>query len=95
MRGDYMCKYTIVNQETCISCGSCEAIAPELFTYNDDGLSYYIADDNQGNVPVEEDLIYDLLDAYEECPTGSIKVADEPFDGDPLKFENSKGSYAL
>lgn len=90
-----MCKYTIVNQETCISCGSCESIAPELFAYNDEGLSYYIGDNNQGNVPVEGDYVYDLLDAHDECPTGSIKVADEPFDGDPLKHENSAGRLAL
>lgn len=90
-----MCKYTIVNQDTCISCGSCESIAPELFAYNEEGLSYYIADDNQGNVPVDEDFIYDLEDAHDECPTGSIKIANEPFDGDPLKHENSVGRFAL
>jgi ferredoxin len=27
------------------------------------------------------------MDAFEGCPTESIKVADEPFDGDPNKFE--------
>ncbi|MCY8548068.1 ferredoxin, partial [Bacillus vallismortis] len=28
-----------------------------------------------------------MIDAFEGCPTDSIKVADEPFEGDPLKFE--------
>lgn len=81
-------QYTIVNQETCISCGSCGAIAPEIFAYDADGLSYYIGDNNEGNVPVDEDLLFDLEDAYYECPTNSIKISDEPFDGDPLKEEN-------
>lgn len=88
-----MCKYTIVNQETCISCGSCGSIAPEIFDYDEEGLSYYIGDNNQGNVPVDEDLLYDLEDAHDECPTGSIKISDEPFDGNPLKFEHdAKGA---
>lgn len=83
-----MCKYTIVNQDTCISCGSCGAIAPEIFEYNDEGLSYYIGDDNEGNVPVDADMLDDLEDAHDECPTNSIKMSDEPFEGDPLKEEN-------
>ncbi|HLR39717.1 MAG TPA: ferredoxin, partial [Jeotgalicoccus sp.] len=29
----------------------------------------------------------DMEDAFDGCPTDSIKVADEPFDGDALKFE--------
>ena len=32
-------------------------------------------------------LLDDMMDAFEGCPTDSIKVADEPFDGDALKFE--------
>jgi len=27
------------------------------------------------------------MDACEGCPTDSIRVSDEPFDGDPNKFE--------
>ena len=29
----------------------------------------------------------DMEDAFEGCPTDSIKVADETFDGDALKYE--------
>jgi len=28
-----------------------------------------------------------MQDAFEGCPTDSIKVADETFEGDALKFE--------
>lgn len=38
-------------------------------------------------VEVPEVLEEDMIDAFEGCPTDSIKVADEPFEGDPLKFE--------
>lgn len=44
-------------------------------------------DDNEGTVEVPEVLLDDMLDAFEGCPTDSIKVADEPFEGDALKYE--------
>ncbi|PIC77580.1 ferredoxin [Sporosarcina sp. P19] len=74
-----MKKYTLVDQETCIACNACGATAPDVFDYDDDGLSYSILDNNTGVIPVGEDIVDDLMDAYEGCPTDSIKVADEPF----------------
>jgi ferredoxin len=29
----------------------------------------------------------DVKDARDGCPTDSIKISDEPFNGDPTKFE--------
>lgn len=86
-----MPKYTIVDQDTCIACGACGAAAPDIFDYNEEGLSFAILDDNSGNEPVPDDLMDDLEDAHEGCPTESIKVSDEPFDGDPYKFPNAEG----
>ncbi|GAA0598616.1 hypothetical protein GCM10009001_13520 [Virgibacillus siamensis] len=44
-----MALYTIVDRETCISCGACGSAAPDLFDYDDEeGLSYYIGGDNYG-----------------------------------------------
>jgi ferredoxin len=74
-----MKKYTIVDQDTCIACGSCGACAPDIFDYDDSGFAYVILDDNTGTVPVPEELLDDLEDAFEGCPTESIKVAEEPF----------------
>lgn len=74
-----MVKYTTVDQDTCIACGACGAAAPDLFDYNDEGISFAILDDNIGNTPVSEDLVEDLEDAYESCPSNSILMADEPF----------------
>ena len=82
-----MKKYTIVDMDTCIAFGACGAAAPDIYDYDDDGIAYVILDDNQGTMAVPEELHEDLEDAFDGCPTDSIKIADEPFDGDPLKYE--------
>ena len=74
-----MVKYTIVDQDTCIACGACGAAAPDLFDYNEEGISFGLLDDNKGITPVAEELIDELEDAYESCPSNSIQMADEPF----------------
>jgi ferredoxin len=73
-----MSAYTIVNQETCIACGACGASAPNIFAYNDEGFAYVILDDNEGSAVVPEDLLDDLEDACDGCPTDSIKMSEEP-----------------
>jgi ferredoxin len=76
-----MVKYTMVDQDTCIACGACGAAAPDLFGYDEEGISFAILDDNKGITPVtDEDLIDELEDAYESCPSNSIQMADEPFE---------------
>jgi ferredoxin len=80
-------KYTIVDKETCIACGACGTAAPDIFDYDEEGLAGNILDDNTGIIEIPAILLDDLMDAFEGCPTESIKVANEPFDGDPLKFE--------
>ena len=79
-----MAKYTIVDMDTCIACGlrSCS----DIYDYDDEGIAYVILDDNQGTAEVPEELYEDMEDALEGCPTDSIKIEDEPFDG-ALKFE--------
>lgn len=82
-----MAKYTIVDKETCIACGACGAAAPDIFNYDDEGIAGAILDGNEGNTGVPDEWEDDLIDAFEGCPTDSIRVADEPFDGDPNRFE--------
>lgn len=82
-----MAKFTIVDQDTCIACGACGASAPDIYDYDDEGLAYVILDQNKGTEEVPDILEDDMLDAFEGCPTESIKVADAPFDGDPLKHD--------
>lgn len=73
-------RYTRVDQDTCISCGACEMAAPDIFHYNDEGLAFSIIDGNQGIRPIPEELLMDLEDAYDGCPTESILISDSPFD---------------
>jgi ferredoxin len=80
-----MAKYTIVDKETCIACGACGAAAPDIFDYDDEGLAENIIDENSGTVEIPDVLEEDLEDAFEGCPTDSIKVAEASFDGDPFK----------
>ena len=55
-----------VNQESCIGCGACAAIAEDLFELNDDGLS-------QAKVTeVPEEKAEQATEAMEGCPTGAI-----------------------
>ncbi|WP_050615463.1 ferredoxin [Bacillus testis] len=82
-----MAKYTIVDKDTCIACGACGAAAPDIYDYDDEGIAFNILDDNQGTEAIPEVLEDDMMDAFEGCPTESIKVAEEPFEGDPFKFE--------
>ena len=83
----FMAKFTIVDKETCIACGACGAAAPDIYDYDDEGIAFVTLDDNQGTTEVPEVLLDDMMDALEGCPTDSIKVADESFDGDATKFE--------
>ncbi|MGJ9385727.1 ferredoxin [Salipaludibacillus sp. CF4.18] len=77
-----MVRYTIVDKETCIACGACGAAAPDIYDYDDEGIAYVILDDNKGVAEVTDDLFDDLEDALDGCPTDSIKVSEESFDGD-------------
>ncbi len=55
-----------VNQDACIGCGACLAIAEDLFEMNEDGLS-------QAKVSeVPEDKKDQAHEAVESCPTGAI-----------------------
>ena len=80
-------KFTIVDKETCIGCYACMEVAPELFGQDARGNSHVLIDENQGTMAVQEELYDDLYDAYEGCPSGSIKIADQTFDGNPNRYE--------
>jgi ferredoxin len=73
-----MSKYAIVNKKTCIGCGTCGEFAPDVFGFDDNGLAEILFDNNQGIKKITGALLDDLIDAYEECPTESIKLSDNP-----------------
>ncbi len=55
-----------VVKDNCIGCGACQAIAPNVFEIEDDGLSTAKVSD------VPESECDDVKDAVESCPTGAI-----------------------
>lgn len=75
-----MSKYTKINQDTCIACGSCSAEAPDLFDERNDGIAYFILDDNKGVTIVPSEFEEDLEFAKDSCPTESVLVQDTPFE---------------
>lgn len=58
-----------VNQDACIGCGACVAIDSEHFTFNDEGLSSVITNNN-----LESE---DLRNAIDSCPTSAISISEE------------------
>ncbi len=60
-----------VVENICIGCGACQALAPEVFEINDNGVSEcketIIKDENKDSV----------LEAQENCPTNAIAVEEE------------------
>ena len=57
-----------VNQDMCIGCGACAAIAPEVFELDEERLSYAKVEE----VPAEQ--LEDAKDAVEGCPTEAIEM---------------------
>lgn len=64
-----------------------EAVAPDIYGYDDEGISFVLLDDNKGTEAVSDEFIDDIVDAFEGCPSESIKIADRPFNGNPHAFE--------
>lgn len=57
-----------VNKDACIGCGSCTAIAPSVFEFEDDGLATAKSEN------ITEENKEDVVDAAESCPTSAIEV---------------------
>lgn len=57
-----------VNEEACIGCGACCAIADSVFEIGDEGLSKTKKDE------IKEEEKQAVRDASEACPTGAIVV---------------------
>ncbi len=72
-------KYTLINQETCIACGACGAAAPDIYDFDDEGIAFVLLDDNRGTCKVPEELRDEMIEAFEDCPTDSVKISSRPF----------------
>ncbi len=56
----------VVNRDNCIGCGACEALCPEVFQIDDEGLSTAISEE------IKEELKENVTEAIESCPTSAI-----------------------
>ena len=56
-----------VNKDLCIGCGACQAVCPEVFEIEDDGLAAVVVEE------IPEDVNEDAIDAKEGCPTNAIE----------------------
>lgn len=62
-----------VDNEKCIGCGACTAIASDVFRFNDEG--YASTDENNNTLEnMEEELKNDCMDALDGCPVDAIYV---------------------
>ncbi|GFI40372.1 ferredoxin [Thomasclavelia cocleata] len=57
-----MAKITV--NESCIGCGACTAVAPDVFEIGDDGLAVVVSEEN----------IDGAKEAAESCPVEAIEV---------------------
>ncbi|HPE15124.1 MAG TPA: ferredoxin [Bacilli bacterium] len=60
-----------VLENLCIGCGACQALEPDMFEINDNGVSECVA-----KVENEEDLSK-AKEAANSCPTNAISVSEE------------------
>jgi ferredoxin len=59
-----------VDRERCVGSGSCEALAPDVFEVDDDGILIVHRPE-----PTEDELS-DVRDAVQACPTRALSLAE-------------------
>lgn len=59
---------TSVDQDTCISCGVCVSMCPDIYQFNDDDKSEPIVDE------IPEELQDDAKEARDSCPVDAIDI---------------------
>lgn len=60
-----------VIENICIGCGACQAVAPEVFEINDNGVS----ECTKTLIPEEE--YENVREAQQNCPTNAIDIEEE------------------
>ncbi len=65
---------THINRETCVGCGACYSICPEVYDCDEDGIAFCHIDDNSNTKIISTELQQSVLDCSEVCPTGSVIV---------------------
>ena len=68
---------TKIIREDCIACGNCNAICPDVYDYDEDGIAYCIIDDNNMTEEVAEKYRSLVLEAKENCPNEAVFVEED------------------
>jgi ferredoxin len=59
-----------VDRDRCVGSGTCEALAPEVFEVDDDGVLAVL-------LPTPtDDQLHDVREAVQACPTRALTLAD-------------------
>lgn len=59
----------VVDQDTCISCGLCPSVCPEVFSFDDSEKAVAIA----GDIPADQQD--SAQEACDGCPVGAITIS--------------------
>lgn len=62
---------TRVIENICIGCGACQALVPNEYEINDDGIAVALNDE------VKEENKEAVMDAKDNCPVGAIIVEEK------------------
>lgn len=57
-----------VDQNTCIGCGICPEVCPEIFRMNDDGKAEAV------DIEITDEIMDNAKDAETQCPVDAIEV---------------------
>jgi ferredoxin len=57
-----------VDKDTCIGCGLCPTICPEIFEMEDDGKAA------AKNIDIESEILSQAQEAERDCPVNAITV---------------------
>ena len=68
---------TKIIREDCIACGNCNAICPEVYDYDEDGIADCGLDDNTMNEDVAEKYRSLVQEAQVNCPTEAVYVEED------------------
>ena len=68
---------TKIIREDCIACGNCNAICPDVYDYDEDGIAYCIVDNNEMKDEILVKYYSLVLEAQENCPTEAVYVEED------------------